>query len=886
MASSSASCSSSSANINPQVKHDVFVSFRGEDTRDNFTSHLHADLCRKKIETFVDYQLKRGGEISTSLLDAIEGSKISIIIFSERYASSRWCLDELVKILDCKKKYGQIVIPVFYQEKFQRWRTALTEAANLSGFDSNVIGPESKLVEEISNEVLRCLDDTFQSENKSLVGVESCIKEIESLLGTREAEKTGMSAHLRQELLSTLLNDDGNVKIIPNIGLNFESKRLTRKKVLIVFDDVTDRKQIEFLIGELDSFASGSLIIITTRDKQVLINCWADKIYEVKELADADALKLFSRCAFRQDHPVACYMELTYKIIKYAQGVPLALKVLGLFLSARRKEEWESAITKLETVPHMEIQDVLKISYDGLDYVEQAMFLDIACYFVGANKDFVINYFDASDFFPEIGLGRLVDKSLITISCNKIRMHDLLQDMGRKIDREAAINNPGKCRRLWHHKDVNEVLSKNLGTEAIEGILLDMSKVNEIHLNSSTFKKMPRLRFLKFHGENKFKISHFEGEAFTELRYLYWDGYPSKSLPPVIRLDTLISLQLRESKVEQLWDGVPNLVNLKEIDLSYSRQLKKLPDLSQARNLENLLLKACSSLVETHSSIQYLSKLVTLDMRLCKNLNSLPSSLCELISLQRLYLSGCSNLRRIPESIINLSKLELLHLKNCSKLLSLPELPCNLLSVGNELKGIAEDALQKIQQKATSWWMKLKEETDYKYKPSCGSIYFPGSEIPKWFRFSSMGSSIEFPQSDWINNEYLAIAFCAVVAFQDHHDEDVGFQLRCRIRFKIPSHDWYVRTIDYVESDHLFMGYYFFHGDKGDSRQDFEKALFKIYFYNHTGRAMRCCGVKKCGIRLLTAGDDFLGINLRSQQNFYSNEEEEPHPLKHVGFVY
>ncbi|KAH9725094.1 ADP-ribosyl cyclase/cyclic ADP-ribose hydrolase [Citrus sinensis] len=850
MASSSASCSSSSANINPQVKHDVFVSFRGEDTRDNFTSHLHADLCRKKIETFVDYQLKRGGEISTSLLDAIEGSKISIIIFSERYASSRWCLDELVKILDCKKKYGQIVIPVFYQEKFQRWRTALTEAANLSGFDSNVIGPESKLVEEISNEVLRCLDDTFQSENKSLVGVESCIKEIESLLGTREAEKTGMSAHLRQELLSTLLNDDGNVKIIPNIGLNFESKRLTRKKVLIVFDDVTDRKQIEFLIGELDSFASGSLIIITTRDKQVLINCWADKIYEVKELADADALKLFSRCAFRQDHPVACYMELTYKIIKYAQGVPLALKVLGLFLSARRKEEWESAITKLETVPHMEIQDVLKISYDGLDYVEQAMFLDIACYFVGANKDFVINYFDASDFFPEIGLGRLVDKSLITISCNKIRMHDLLQDMGRKIDREAAINNPGKCRRLWHHKDVNEVLSKNLGTEAIEGILLDMSKVNEIHLNSSTFKKMPRLRFLKFHGENKFKISHFEGEAFTELRYLYWDGYPSKSLPPVIRLDTLISLQLRESKVEQLWDGVPNLVNLKEIDLSYSRQLKKLPDLSQARNLENLLLKACSSLVETHSSIQYLSKLVTLDMRLCKNLNSLPSSLCELISLQRLYLSGCSNLRRIPESIINLSKLELLHLKNCSKLLSLPELPCNLLSVGNELKGIAEDALQKIQQKATSWWMKLKEE------------------------------------SDWINNEYLAIAFCAVVAFQDHHDEDVGFQLRCRIRFKIPSHDWYVRTIDYVESDHLFMGYYFFHGDKGDSRQDFEKALFKIYFYNHTGRAMRCCGVKKCGIRLLTAGDDFLGINLRSQQNFYSNEEEEPHPLKHVGFVY
>lgn len=56
-----------------------------------------------------------------------------------------------------------------------------------------------------------------------------------------EAEKTGRLAHLRQELLSTLLND-GNAKIIPNIRLNFQSKRLTRKKVLIVFGDVMHLK--------------------------------------------------------------------------------------------------------------------------------------------------------------------------------------------------------------------------------------------------------------------------------------------------------------------------------------------------------------------------------------------------------------------------------------------------------------------------------------------------------------------------------------------------------------------------------------------------------------------------------------------------------------------
>ena len=96
-------------------KYDVFVSFRGEDTRDNFTSHLYSALCRQNIQTFIDDQLNRGDEISESLVNAIEVSHISVIIFSESYASSRWCLDELVKILECKKEYAQIVIPVFYR---------------------------------------------------------------------------------------------------------------------------------------------------------------------------------------------------------------------------------------------------------------------------------------------------------------------------------------------------------------------------------------------------------------------------------------------------------------------------------------------------------------------------------------------------------------------------------------------------------------------------------------------------------------------------------------------------------------------------------------------------------------------------------------------------
>jgi hypothetical protein len=155
--------SSSSSSSTP--KHDVFLSFRGEDTRNNFISHLYAELCRKKVETFKDYKLSRGEEISPALSKAIEESTIYVIILSENYASSTWCLDELTKILECREKYGRDVIPVFYKvdpsdvrnqresyaeafvkhqrrfkdDQLDAWKKALTQVAGLSGWNSQEI---------------------------------------------------------------------------------------------------------------------------------------------------------------------------------------------------------------------------------------------------------------------------------------------------------------------------------------------------------------------------------------------------------------------------------------------------------------------------------------------------------------------------------------------------------------------------------------------------------------------------------------------------------------------------------------------------------------------------------------------------------------------------
>ena len=94
--------------------YDVFLSFRGEDTRCNFTGHLYKALCDQGFNTFIDNDLQRGEEISMELLKAIELSKISIVVFSKNFASSTWCLNELIKIFECKSN-GQRVLPIFYK---------------------------------------------------------------------------------------------------------------------------------------------------------------------------------------------------------------------------------------------------------------------------------------------------------------------------------------------------------------------------------------------------------------------------------------------------------------------------------------------------------------------------------------------------------------------------------------------------------------------------------------------------------------------------------------------------------------------------------------------------------------------------------------------------
>ncbi|XP_021801951.1 TMV resistance protein N-like [Prunus avium] len=394
----SSSSSPSSFTHDSSWTYDVFLSFRGEDTRTNFTDHLYKALCDKGIYTFIDRELTRGEEISPALVKAIEESRISLIVFSENYASSRWCLDELVKILQCKQSNQQIVFLIFYKvdpsdvgnqknrfgdafrglierkfkndkEKVLIWRKALKKAAKLSGWHFKEGEYEAtfinNIVDEIISRVLRC---TYWNVAKHPVGIQSHVQDVKKLLdvggngrrmvgiwGTSGIGKTtiakaiwnaiahefqggcflpnvteGSLVQLQETLLDKILGKNWKIQSVDE-GIGIIKERLRHKKILLILDDVDQLEQLEKLAGD-DWFGEGSRVIITTKNRRLLENREIELIYEVKKLDYNQALELFSWHAFRRSEPPEDYLELAQRAIAFADGLPLALTILGSHL--------------------------------------------------------------------------------------------------------------------------------------------------------------------------------------------------------------------------------------------------------------------------------------------------------------------------------------------------------------------------------------------------------------------------------------------------------------------------------------------------------------------------------------------------------------------------
>ncbi|KAH9727753.1 Disease resistance-like protein DSC1 [Citrus sinensis] len=633
---------------------------------------------------------------------------------------------------------GQMVVPVFYHvdpsdvrkqtgsfrdafskhekqqlkktpEKVQKWRHALTEASNLSGWASKEIRSEAHLLDVVVKDILKKVENiTASTYPNGLVGLNSQIEKIKSLLCLgrldfkivgiwgmggigkttiagvifnqiskefeskcflanvrEESEKGGGLLHLRDQVLSEVFEENLRIRT-PNLP-EYVRERLRRTKVLIVLDDVNKVGQLEYLIGGLERFGPGSRIIVTTRDRRVLDNFGVGNIYKVNGLKYREALELFCNCAFKENHCPEDLLVHSKRILDYANGNPLAVRVLGSFLRQKSKLDWESALDNLKRISDPDIYDVLKISYNEIKAEEKSLFLDIACFFNGQDKDSVLKMIGDSSF-AHYGLNVLVDKSLVTVSRgNQLQMHDLLQEMGREIVRQESIEQPGKRSRLWYYEDVYNVLKKTKGTDAIEGIFLDLSKIKVLHLGPRAFANMSNLRLLKLYMPEHDGIPIMSSKVYLdqgleylpeELRYLHWYEYPLKSLPSDFEPENLVALNLPYSKVKQIWDGKKDASKLNYIDLHHSNKLIRIPEPSEIPNLEKINLWNCTKFAYISQYIQNFSNLGTLCLSGCESLRCFPSNI-HFASPIKIDFSFCVNLSEFPQILGNIKELNL-----------------------------------------------------------------------------------------------------------------------------------------------------------------------------------------------------------------------------------
>ncbi|XP_030958559.1 TMV resistance protein N-like [Quercus lobata] len=695
----------------------VFLSFKGEDIRLGFVGHLCNILRHQGIHTFIDDNLLREEQISAQHLKTIESSMVSIIIFSKNYASSTWCLDELVKIIECKKN-DQLVRPIFYNmdplevkkgkfeeelakhekkfkdnEKVQRWREALCEASNIHGWHYKHNCSEFKFIQEIVKEILNFkLNRMPLFVAKYPVGISHRVEATKLLLdigsndvrvikvyGLGGVGKTTMAKAVYNMIYvhfegSSFLENvkekfgtfDGVIKLQETLlydilgginlkvhnacrGINLIKERLCNKRILLILDDVDRSDQIETLIGKCDLFASGSRIIITTREKNLLATLGKGLLtYKVKELDDHEAHELFCLHAFQRNKPEEDYSVLANQFICYAKGIPLALAILGADLYGRNKMEWKSTLNKYEKIPNKEIQKILQKSYEGLDETERDIFLDIACLFKGFCKSYVVDILNSCNLYPVIGIQRLTEKCIITIDRHdKLWMHDLVEQMGREIVRQESPHIPGMRSRLWCYEDSLEVLTKNMGSKKIRGLMICPPKRAKLQLEAKCLEKMKNLKFLIV---NNVDICGGIEYLPNELRLLDWPEFPFSSLPFNFRPQKLIALNMPESQVilDRLLE-MGQFRNLIYMNFRSCQYIKKLSNLSIATpNLKQLNLNECRNLVEVHDSVGCLDKLEKWDLFDCTELRILPSCLM-MKSLKHLNLYMCKRLEKFPD---------------------------------------------------------------------------------------------------------------------------------------------------------------------------------------------------------------------------------------------
>ncbi|XP_024157240.1 probable disease resistance protein At4g27220 isoform X2 [Rosa chinensis] len=683
---------SSSSSSATQWKYDVFLSFRGPDTRRSIVADLYDRLQNKRgIRTFMDDpDLRVGDAISPALLKAIEESRFAIVVLSKNYAHSTWCLEELTSICQCMKDFNRI-LPLFYNvepsdvryrkrsfrrafdkhersgrhtsEKVQRWNDALNKVASFSGWHTknfNKVQPIEigftmfagdfqafEATRKSMNEVMKVLQDDEVTAlgvyGMGGVGKTTMVKRVGAL-----ARKNGIFNHVLLAVISQS-PDSRNIQatLAELLGFKFKweteigraaelhEKIMSKNKILIILDDMWERMDLSRIgIPSYDELKKyNSKVLLTTRRLHVCNSMDSQASIPLDILSEEDSWKLFMRNAGRSFES-SNFNNVARKVAAECRGLPIALIAVARALRDKDLAEWQKAAQRLEKSQIANPDDkgdafeCIKLSFDYLKDEDHKSCFLLCCLFP---EDHEINIEDL--FRYAIGKG-------------------LFQDAETMYEARGTADSVVK-----YLKDSSLLLeSEYIGCVKMHDVIRDTA------MNIAKSKDGHRFTVKVGCGLEDWRPRGLhEGCTAISLMRNKIRKLPEEELVcPNLQL-LLLKQNADLNEIPEKF--IQNLNKLRLLDLS-NTSISVLPQsFSLLTNLQALNLDFCEQLIDI-SVVGKLKKLEILSMRQCP-LKKLSREIGHLTNLRILDVSSAEFLIIPPKVIPKLHKLEELYILNC-----------------------------------------------------------------------------------------------------------------------------------------------------------------------------------------------------------------------------
>ncbi|XP_027908441.1 TMV resistance protein N-like isoform X2 [Vigna unguiculata] len=708
------SMDNSSSSYKLPEKYDVLINFTGDDIHRKFVSHLDSVLTSVGISTFLHHQNSvKATHIQQPIL---KNCRVAIVVFTQTYSQSAWCLNQLQQIIKWHETYLRHVLPVYYEiqpsdvrlqkgdfgkalkataqqtfsgqqleDAMSRWSYALTKAANFFGWDENNHRSDAELVDKIVKSLLNL---PVLSATRFPVGLQSHVEDLIRTINSKSREVCtiricGQGGSGKTTLAKAIYHQIQCKFRMKSFIEDIEQLSGTRRDLRLQEQLLLDVLKTKVEIPSVD--VGRTMIQERLSGKRVLIVL--DHVYYFCELLNL----LKYRHSFSEGTVIIITAEKEMLLGEYQTETVFWVEQMDINESLELLS-WHAF---REAKPIQEYDDLAKqvVNYCGglpltLELIGSSLFertkeewQRVIFGLEDTRKGYVTKILNGWGVNADIGIRVLMERNLIKIKKNnKLGMHPLLQQMGITI----SVKEPGKNRRLWFDKD------KKYGTQNMQWLPVEdpFRRVHPTENSQYRHKKLGWISSLLFSSQGTKANKRFSPKRdevgmsvnseylLQKLKWTIVHGFPSEYLHRKFYVHDAIGIDLKHSLLRLVWKKPQVLRWLKVLNLSHSKYLKETPDFSGLPSLEQLILKHCSRLRKVHRSIGSLNNLILLNLKDCTSLSNLPREIFELKSLRTLILSGCSMIDQMENDLVQMESLITLIAENTA----VKEVPFSIVS--------------------------------------------------------------------------------------------------------------------------------------------------------------------------------------------------------------